>query len=183
MYKLTLTINQKADNTYFNKWLRDNYTPNFKGSSQADNIYLYFESESDEEVKTEITDFYNDIVEFDWLESYKMQRFEDINNRTGELIEGGYTYSGFKFSLSDRAQTNILALYSTKDDPILIYPIKFNTIDDLDTFEAVNASDIANLYYSALATKKSYLDSGTVLKEQIRAATTQSGVNSIIDNR
>ena len=183
MYKLTLTINQEADNTYFNKWLRDNYTPNFKGSSQADNIYLYFESESDEEVKTEITDFYNDILEVDWLDSYKRTKFEEINERTAKLIEGGYTYSGFNFSLSDRAQTNILALYSTKDDPILIYPIKFNTIDDLDTFEAVNASDIANLYYSALATKKSYLDSGTVLKEQIRAATTQAEVNSISDIR
>ena len=76
-----------------------------------------------------------------------------------------------------------MALYSTKDDPILIYPIKFNTIDDLNTFDAVNASDIANMYYSALATKKSYLDSGTVLKEQIRAATTQAEVDSISDIR
>ena len=150
---------------------------------ELDCLCLKFKTEPTEAEQTQILDYYNNIEEVDWLESYKLQRFEDINNRTGELIEGGYTYSGFNFSLSDRAQTNILALYSTKDDPILIYPIKFNTIDDLDTFDAVNASDIANMYYSALGTKKSYLDSGTVLKEQIRAATTQAEVDSISDIR
>jgi len=82
MYKLTLTINPEADSKYFNKWLRDNYTPNFKGSSQADNIYLYFESEPDQEVKTEITDFYNNIVESDWLNYYKRTKFDEINNKT-----------------------------------------------------------------------------------------------------
>ena len=67
MYKLILTINPEADNNYFNKWLRDNYTPNFIGSSQGDRKYLYFESEPDEDVKTAITHFYNDIVQSDWL--------------------------------------------------------------------------------------------------------------------
>lgn len=183
MYKLTLTINPEADNNYFNKWLRDNYTPNFKGSSQADNIYLYFESEPDEEVKTEITDFYNDIVEADWLNYYKRTKFDQINNKTQELIDLGYVYNGFAFSLSEKAQTNILALYSTKDDVHLIYPILFNTIDDLNTFEAIDANTIADMYYTALATKKSKLDAGTVLKSQVRDATTVFEVDAIEDNR
>jgi hypothetical protein len=142
-----------------------------------------FNTEPTEAEKTQILNYYDNIEEVDWLEAYKLQIFEEINERTAELIEGGYSYSGFNFSLSDRAQTNILALYSTKDDPVLSYPIKFNTIDDLNTFDAVNASEIANMYYSALATKKGYLDSGTVLKEQIRNATTQTEVDSISDNR
>lgn len=183
MYKLILTINPEADNNYFNKWLRDNYTPNFKGSSQGDRIYLYFDSEPDEDVKTDITDFYNDIVQTDWLNYYKAIRFSEINNKTQELINLGYVYNGFAFSLSEKAQTNILALYSTKDDVHLIYPILFNTIDDLNTFEAVDANIIADMYYTALATKKAHLDGGTVLKNQIRQATTVDDVDAVQDNR
>lgn len=175
-------FNTSANLVYLQNYLTENFDFQYL-MIELDCLCLQFQTEPTEAEQTQILNYYNNIEGVDWLESYKLQRFSEINERTAELIESGYTYSGFNFSLSDRAQTNILALYSTKDDPILTYPIKFNTIDDLNTFDAVNASDIANMYYSALATKKSYLDSGTVLKEQIRAATTQAEVDSISDIR
>jgi hypothetical protein len=39
------------------------------------------------------------------------------------------------------------------------------------------------MYLTALTTKKAHLDSGTALKDQIRAAADTSAVNAIIDNR
>jgi len=174
-------FNTSANLVYLQDYLIENFEFEYL-MVDLDCLCLQFKTEPTEAETTEILNYYNNIQEIDWLQTYKLQRFEEINNRTGELIEGGYTYSGFSFSLSDRAQTNILALYSTKDDPILVYPIKFNT-DDLNTFDAVNASEIANMYYSALATKKIFLDSGTGLKDQIRNAITQNEIDSINDNR
>ena len=175
-------FNTSANLVYLQDYLTQNFDFEYL-MVELDCLCLQFNTEPTEAETTQILNYYNNIEEVDWLQSYKLQRFEEINERTSELIEDGYTYGGFQFSLSEVSQTNILALYSTKDDPILIYPIKFNTMDDLNTFEAVNASEIANMYYSALATKKGFLDSGTGLKDQVRSATTQNEIDSINDNR
>ena len=95
----------------------------------------------------------------------------------------GYVYNDLRFSLDEKSQTNILALYSTKDDNILSYPISWNTIDDLKVFDILDSQTINNLYYTALATKKSYLDSGTILKNRVRLANTIEDVDLINDNR
>ena len=176
------TYNLSANLAHFKEYLVANFDFDYY-LIESDCLCLQFKTEPTEIRKSQIIKYYKEIEEADWLDAHKLQKLEIINSKTAEMIEAGYTYNGLQFSLSDRAQTNILALYSTKDDPILSYPIKFNTIDDLNTFNAVNASEIANMYYSALATKKGYLDSGTILKEQIRNATTQTEVDSISDNR
>lgn len=177
-----ITLNSSANLLYFEEYLLSNYS--FKSFIVGvDSLHLEFETEPNESEQTDIINFYNSITESDWLDIYKQERFESINQRTQELIELGYSYSGNQFSLSDKAQTNILALYATKDDPILVYPITFNTIDDLVTFDAVDSSEIAGMYYTALATKKAHLDSGTALKDQIRIATTKTAVDLIEDNR
>lgn len=176
------TINTSANYKYFKEYLKSNY--DFKNILIGiDCFCLEFENEPTETEKTNIIDFYNNITGSDWLDFYKAEKMEEININTETLIQAGYTYSGLTFSLSEKAQTNILALYSTKDDPNLTYPIVFNTIDDLDTFEALDALTIANIYYSALTTKKTYIDSGTVLKEQIRVATSAAQIDLIQDNR
>ena len=74
-------------------------------------------------------------------------------------------------------------MFTTKDDSVLIYPIRFNTLDNLEYFEASDASVISNMYYSALDTKKGFLDSGTDLKNQVRTASTINEVDLIVDNR
>lgn len=183
MYKLTLIKNINAQNNYFNKWLRDNYSPNFKGTSEGGAMYVYFDSEPDEEHKTEIENYYNSISQNDWLDSYKLSKIDEINFKTEELIKLGYYYSGKVFSLSTNAQTNILALYTSRNDSQIIYPIEYNTLNDLESFMIQDSSDIESLYLTALGTKKAHLDSGTILKNLVRDAINQEEVNSIIDNR
>ncbi len=173
------TINIFANLDYFKTYLQDNYTfTNFIVNN--DSILLEFETTPNTTEELSIIDYYNNIVELDWLDDYKKQKFEQINDNTQILINNGYSYSGYQFPLTDNAQTNILALYTTKDDPVLIYPIIFNTIDDSETFEAIDSTIISNMYYTALATKKNHLDTATTLKDQIRNATSKSQVDSII---
>jgi hypothetical protein len=117
------------------------------------------------------------------LDDYKLLKHNAIDRRTGELISVGYTYATKQFSFSPNAQINILALDNTKDDPALTYPIVYNTIDDIDTYSIVDSADLHAMYLTALATKKAHLDSGTVLKDQVRSAIDKAGVDAVIDNR
>jgi DNA polymerase I-like protein with 3'-5' exonuclease and polymerase domains len=117
------------------------------------------------------------------LQELKKWRYKQIDARTGELIKLGFVYSGKTFSLSQNAQINILGLDNAKDDPALTYPISYNTIDDLDSYDVVDSNDIHSMYLTALATKKSATDSGTSLKKQVRDAADVAAVNAIVDNR
>lgn len=115
------------------------------------------------------------------LEEYKVEKFKDIDDRTNELITQGFPYNGKVFSMSFSAQINITALYQSKD--LLTYPIKYNTVDDLDTYNVVDAADLANMYFAALTTKKGHIDAGTALKDLVRVAATKEEVDLVIDNR
>jgi hypothetical protein len=117
------------------------------------------------------------------LDDYKKLRYAEIDSRTGELVSQGFTYQAKVFSLSQNAQINILALDETRDDPVLTYPISYNTIDDMDSYSVVDSTDLHNMYLTALATKKGHIDSGTTLKNDIRNAANTSEVDAIIDNR
>ena len=117
------------------------------------------------------------------LTEYKTTKNNAIDTRTGELISNGYVYAGKTFSLSGNAQTNILALFATKGHPALVYPIQYSTIDDVGTYDVLNATDVENMYLTALGTKRAHLDSGTSLKNQVRAAIDKAGVDAVIDNR
>ena len=189
MYKLTLSTNINAENNYFNKWLRNNYTPNFKGTSQGASMYVFFDSEPDENVKIEILDFYNAISESDCLHVYQTLKMNEFRIKTNQLISEGYVYSGKTFALSRDVdgnyttdpQTNILALYTSRD--YLTYPVIFNTIDGFDHFVCLDNTTIEQMYLVALATKKAHEDSGTVLIQSVTTSTTRSQVESIIDPR
>ena len=115
------------------------------------------------------------------LPNYKGLRYIEIDKRTGELISAGFTYATKQFSLSLNAQINISALNQSKD--LLTYPVNYNTLNDEDEYDVIDATDMGNMYMTALATKKGMIDSGTALKQQIRAAIDEAGVDAVIDNR
>jgi len=115
------------------------------------------------------------------LAEYKTIKNDAIDTRTGELIALGYNYAGLQFSLSQNAQINILAIDTTRDE--LSYPIDHNNIDDTAVHQLVDATDVHNMYLTALATKKAHLDSGTAFKDQVRLAVDKAGVDAVIDNR
>jgi hypothetical protein len=117
------------------------------------------------------------------LEGLKVFRYDEVDIKTEQLIGQGFTYATKVFSLSSNAQTNILALDNTKDDPALTYPISYNTIDDLDSYDIADSTDLHNMYLTALTTVRGHQDSGTVLKTQIRDAIDIAAINTIIDNR
>jgi len=47
----------------------------------------------------------------------------------------------------------------------------------------VGAEDVVNFYGNAMLTVRAHLDSGTALKEQVKAATTKTEVDAVVDNR
>jgi len=118
------------------------------------------------------------------LSEYRALRFKEVDERTGELIiDGGFVFAGKTFSMSANAQTNILALDATRDDPALTYPIHYNTIDDLDTYEVPDSATLHGMYLTALGTKKGHTDTGSYIKTLLRAAVDEAAIQAIIDNR
>ena len=117
------------------------------------------------------------------LEQYKACRFKQIDARTFEKIAEGFAYNGFVFSLSQNAQINILGMDEVRNDPAMVYPVEYSTIDDLAHYSVVDSVDLHTMYLTALGTKKAWVDSGTVLKDAIRAAVDEAAVELIIDNR
>ena len=86
MYKLELILNPNAKNNYFSKWLSLNYSPNYKGNAEGSKLFVFFESEPDEEVKTEILNFYNLITIEDSIDMLADEIFKKHNRMQYGLI-------------------------------------------------------------------------------------------------
>lgn len=109
-----------------------------------------------------------------------------IDRNTGDLIVQGFQYpptTGLIFSLSPTAQTNLLGLESAADNPAFTYPVDWNSIDDEAVYEIPDAATAHLFYLTALGTIRAWKDSGTALKDQVRAATTPAEVAAVVDNR
>jgi hypothetical protein len=117
------------------------------------------------------------------LLGYKHYRIDEINTRTQELIAGGYTWASKQFSLSTNGQINLLGLVNAAQLGILNFPIDLNTIDDEDRHPIADATEVYNIFGTALGTKKGYLDSGTALKDSVMACSKAAEVQAIVDNR
>jgi hypothetical protein len=154
---LNIVIDKKLDRLYV-------YGLSLTDESALDNLVLNHESET--------------------LDELKERRFSEIDKKTEDLIIEGFEYpasSGKIFSLSEHAQINILALDNTRDE--LTYPVHYTTKDELQEYDVVDSTDMHNMYLTALVTKKTHLDSGTSLKNQIVAAVDKNEVNLVVDNR
>lgn len=121
----------------------------------------------------------------DPLTRLKAQRYEQIDARTVELIFQGFTHAGKVFSLSLPAQSYWTNMLVAKD--ILTatgaFPLRVNTLDDTDAHNIADATEVVTFYATAVGTVKGRLGSGTVLKDQIRAATTVDEVEDVVDER
>jgi len=117
---------------------------------------------------------------------YKDEKNNAIDVRTEQLIALGYEYppaTGKMLSLSENAQLNLLGMDMTRNDPLFVYPVTMSTMDDTDTVVLANATDVHNLYLTALAAKRGHLDSGTVLKDSVRTAADKAAVDAVVDAR
>ena len=117
------------------------------------------------------------------LLGYKHYRIDEINVRTSELIATGYTWATKQFPLSINGQINLNGLANAAQLGMLTFPIDLNTLNDEDRHPIADVTEVYNIFGTALATKKGYLDSGTTLKDSIMACSTELEVQAITDNR
>lgn len=115
----------------------------------------------------------------------KEQRFAQIDVRTRALIAQGFTSSGKVFSLSIEAQSYWTNAYQAREvfTATGAYPLRVNTLDDLDAVDLADEAAVVAFYTAAVGTVKAHLGSGTQLKDQIRAATTPADIAAVVDNR
>jgi len=116
------------------------------------------------------------------LAELKARRYQEIDERTGELIAAGFTYDSVVFSLSANAQTNWIGLKQAADLALLTYPFGVSTKADAEYF-LDDDTDVNNFYATGLGTKVAHLASGRALRNQIIAATTKAEVDAIVDER
>jgi len=130
-----------------------------------------------------LDDLVRDHNPFD-LDEYKQYKNDNqIDKRTEELILSGYDYGGTLMSSSLNSQANLMAVHKDRNEAWLSYPITFSSKDNLSSISIANATELNNLYLAFLSHKKGHMDSGNVLKDQVRAATTKGAVDAIIDSR
>ena len=116
---------------------------------------------------------------------YKAAKIRDIDRRTDELIDAGFVFppGGQTFSLSDKAQAKLNGAFAARNEPEFTYPKEWNTKDDDGTYVLADANAVRSFYLTAVGTVSAHLESGTVLKKQVNAATTTAEVDAVVDTR
>ncbi len=118
------------------------------------------------------------------LDRHKMLRLKEIDSNDDRLAEAdSYTHEAKVFSLSKRAQFRLLALFTTRNDAALVYPIEWPTRNGLDTVSLADNVSVKNFYMTAFAVVKGHVDDGNVFRAAIRAANTMVELDAVIDNR
>lgn len=117
------------------------------------------------------------------LSALKASACAQIDQRTTELIEEGFEFSGKRFSLSANAQNTLNGSYGLRDDPSFVYPVVWNTIDDADSLSIVDSFELRAFYLTAVGTYRAHLADGTDLKAAVRGAATVAALRDVVDNR
>jgi len=123
------------------------------------------------------------VAAHNFLAAVKAKKFAAIDVRTVELIETGYTFNGKKFSLSLPAQIRTMGIHQVRDNPAVVYPIKWNTRDDDEAVDVPDSATVDGMYLTGLGTYRAHVDGGTTLKDLVRAATTIAEVEAVVDPR
>jgi len=134
--------------------------------------------------KTSTQGSFNNNLDAGRLEELKEKRFEEIDRNTTKLIKKGFEYpasSGNIYSLSELGQINLIGL--ELDKAAITFPKNWTTKDNQSRQEIADTTEATTFHLTALGTKIAHLDSGSDLKESIRAATTKAEVDAIVDNR
>lgn len=117
-----------------------------------------------------------------YLPTVRSNKYDAIDYKTKNIIGQGFVFNGVRLSLSENMQKNLLGAMQLKDNAA-IYPMKFNAIDDSGNITVADATELQNLFAAAILAVRVAWDSGTALKEQVRAATTVEQINAVVDAR
>lgn len=107
-------------------------------------------------------------------------KYQEIDEKTEELILSGFIFNGVEFSSSDRAQLRWLGLYALKE--FVSYPHLISTKDD-GVYSIGTLVELTNFTNTAFNHVASHIASGNLLKQQLKACTTKAEIESIVDNR
>ena len=125
-----------------------------------------------------------DAVDAELLEPMKLNKINQIDRRTNELISQGFVFDSTHFSLSPAAQFNWNSIKVAVDGGILTesdFPYSISTYDDGEYDLAW--SDINAFSTQVLGTVAYHLGTGRALKQSVKVATTEAELNAIVDNR
>lgn len=112
------------------------------------------------------------------LDQLKEERYSQVDQRTGELITQGFPFAGHTFSMSINAQIN---WSNFPNIPDALFPL--NIMDVNESVFVCSLANKMNFYFTALNWKNQALQSGSILKGQIKACADDACVNAIVDNR
>jgi len=110
-------------------------------------------------------------------------RIAEIDRNTRRLIAKGFEWGGKTFSLSPASQSTVTGQQIALLSNLLAFPVKWNTKDDTDTVELSDESQATAFFAAALGTVRAHLESGTALKDLVRAASSIEDVMGISDDR
>jgi len=113
------------------------------------------------------------------LEEYRSLRISEIDEKTGYLIYLGFVFDSNTFSLSVHAQVNWEDILSHPDK--YEFPLPISTLDNNEYH--LKESDVDSFVDAARQTKKGHLDSGRIIRKQIKEAVDEQAIESVIDNR
>lgn len=142
------------------------------------NVEMYF-------IKVVSGDFV-EMTDAEKLPKLKVERFKEIDQRTRELIDQGFEFppgSGLVFSLSKESQSNIHGAYTARNLANFEYPVHWLTNEDDGFVDLQGPTDVENFFLTALGTLRAHKDSGSDLKDQIRAAATKMDLDAVVDDR
>lgn len=122
-------------------------------------------------------------VAHDSLAFHKDLKIVQIDARTDAMIDRGFTFGGIIFSLSLKAQMRIEGMDRFRNDPLCEYPVSWNSLDDTQHLSIPDAATLHVFYLTAAGTLRACVDSGTALKDLVRAAATIAEVDAIVDSR
>ncbi len=112
---------------------------------------------------------------FTGLDALRTKRFGEIDQRTSDLIDEGFTFDGKVFSASINAQSNWHWVLSFANNNWLSFPVTISTKNHGE-YILDNAADVDSFIQNGFSQIKGHLDSGRVLKKSITDAADEDAI-------
>lgn len=114
------------------------------------------------------------------LAKAKIEKCRQVDLRTRELIDEGFTYYDIPFSMSQEAQSSWHNLYANRTT--WTYPKKISNLNGGETSISSQAS-VESFYATYTTALWGHLDSGRNIKVKVMAAADQTALDTITDTR
>lgn len=111
----------------------------------------------------------------------RTQKCAAIDARTQALIDAGFVFDGRTYALDGVALQQLIAFDSMRAD--LTYAVELNTKDNTFKLKIGSSDDLHAFCLAGFVVVRANLDSGTALKDLVRAAAAVADVKAIVDPR